>query len=106
MYAYSKDWAEASQPEHFRPGEALEGADSEMFGVIEQNKRYRQYIAELDRGKPGHYYGREVMFEGSIPTVAFYMAAEEFGGDENWYQNDQQFEDYMKRHPYWDWRNG
>jgi hypothetical protein len=84
----------------------LRGTISDLETIIENNEIYRRFLAEKDSGRPGHYYGRDVVLEGSMPMAGFLVAALEFGGDEDWYKDDAKFQDFMKRHPEYDWLNG
>ncbi len=106
MYGYSKSWAEALDEQHFQPGGALGGAISDLNQIISNNEIYRDVLASKNSGRPGFYYGRDVVIEGSMPMTIFLLGCEEYGGDDEWYRDDKKFNDFMKRHPRWDWRNG
>jgi len=92
--------AEWSEERHLR------GTIDDLGQIIKNNEVYRDYIASKDTGKPGHYYGRDVMLEGSMPAAAFILAEQEFGGDPDWFKDDRKFQDFMKRHPAYNWLNG
>ena len=106
IYGYSKSWAEALDTINFKPGEALGGSISDLQPILDNNAIYRDVLASKNSGRPGFYYGRDVVIEGSLPTSLFILAAEEFGGDDEWYRDDKKFDSFMKRHPEWDWRTG
>lgn len=92
--------AEWSEARNFR------GIIDDLDAIVEQNKAYRRVMAEQAVGRPGHYYGRDVVIEGALPAAMFVAAAAEYGGDPDWYTDDAKFQDYMKRHPEYSWLNG
>ncbi len=81
----------------------LRGAIDDLGLIVDNNLKMKQLIEEKDAGKPGHYYGRDMMIEGSMPMAAFLMAKFEYGGDDDWYKDDRKFQDYMKRNPIYNW---
>lgn len=81
----------------------LRGQVDDLDQIIDRNLFYKQAIDEKDSGKPGHYYGRDAMIEGSMPMAAFLLVPHEFGGDTEWYKDDKKFQDYMKRNPIYNW---
>lgn len=84
----------------------MRGFIDDLEPIIENNDRYRDIMAVKDSGRPGHYYGRDVVLEGSMPMSLFLLACQEFGGDEKWFEDDRKFQAFMKRHPEYDWLNG
>lgn len=84
----------------------LRGFIDDLDPIVRHNQVYRKYLAERDSGRPGHYYGRDVVIEGAMPAAAFFLAPLEFGGDEDWFKDDAKFQSYMARHPNYDWFNG
>jgi hypothetical protein len=74
--------------------------------IMKQNEVYRQVMARKDSGRPGHYYGRDVVIEGAVPIAAFLAAAIAYGGDQKWWRDDKKFQDFMKSHPGYSWLNG
>lgn len=87
--AEMREWLD---PSNLR--EALPGLDAS----IERNRLMKKIVAEKDSGKPGHYYGRDIMIEGEVPLAVFLAAALEFDGDPDWFKDDKKFQDYMSRH--------
>jgi hypothetical protein len=71
--------------------------------VIEQNQRAKRIIFEQNVGRPGPYYGRDVVIEGAVPVAKFYAAQLEFGGDIDWWKDDRKFQAYMRRNPECNW---
>lgn len=89
--------------------EMLDGSDirhviNDYDQIARNNQVYKQVMAEKAIGRPGHYYGRDVVLEGSMPVALFIAAAQEFGADPDWWKDDKKFDNYMLRHPEWDWR--
>jgi hypothetical protein len=81
----------------------LRGVVDDLDQIMEQNKTYKKIMAEKAVGRPGHYYGRDVIIEGAMPMAAFIAAPAQFGGDQNWWKNDRTFQGYMKTHPGYSW---
>lgn len=105
MYAvlnsgFSRYYSEQMDPHMLR------GAVDDLEQIVAKNDIMRQRIAEKDVGKPGHYFGRDMMIEGNMPMAAFMLAPYEFGGDQNWWRDDTKFQAYMKRHPAYSYLNG
>lgn len=92
--------AEWSQPENLR------GFISNLDAQMDRNSIARKIMAEKDSGRPGHYYGRNIVIEGEIPAAAFAVAPNEFDGDTEWWKDNIKFEAYMRRHPSYSWLNG
>lgn len=84
----------------------LRGVIDDVEQIAERNARVRKALAEKDSGRPGHYYGKDIVLEGSIPMAAFVVAAQEFDGDPEWWRDDAKFQKYMQNHPEWNWLNG
>jgi hypothetical protein len=80
------------------------GVIDDIERIAENNRIYKRVMAEKKVGRPGHYYGRDIVIEGSMPVALFIAAAQEFGADPDWWKDDRKFDDYMTRHPEWDWR--
>jgi monomeric isocitrate dehydrogenase len=78
----------------------------DMAAIEAQNAVYRDIMVEKDRGRPGHYFGRDVVIEAQMPAAMLHAAALEFGGDPDWWKDDAKFQDYMKRHPSFSLLNG
>ncbi len=91
------EWSDPSQ---------LRGLISDLDPIMQKNELARQIMADKDSGRPGHYYGRNMVIEGEVPAAAFAIAAEEFGGDPDWWKDDDKFQAYMRRHPGYSWLNG
>ena len=72
--------------------------------TAEENKVYKRHLDDKDAGKPGHYWGRDIMIEGAMPMAAFLMTPLEYGDDQDWFKDDKKFEDFMRRRPIYDWR--
>jgi hypothetical protein len=72
--------------------------------TAEENQTYKRHLDAKDSGKPGHYWGRDIMIEGQMPMAAFLMVPLEYGDDQYWFKDDRLFEDFMKRRPIYDWR--
>jgi hypothetical protein len=72
--------------------------------TAEENQTYKRHLDAKDSGKPGHYWGRDIMIEGQMPMAAFLMTPLEYGDDTDWFKDDKKFEDFMKRRPIYDWR--
>ena len=77
----------------------LRGLVDDVEAIVEGNQKLKQVIEEKDRGKPGHYYGRDMMLEARMPMVSFLLVPYEFGGDKDWFKDDRKFQEYMKRNP-------
>jgi hypothetical protein len=92
--------AEVSEPQ------TLRHIVDDITPILERNQVTKEFIAEKDSGRPGHYWKRDIMLEGCMPAAAFHMAALEFDGDPDWYTDDKKFQDYMKRHPRYSYFNG
>ena len=92
--------AELTEARHLR------GIVDDVDIIVEQNKLYKQVMAEKAIGRPGHYYGRDIVLEGSLPIAAFIAAAQEFDGDAEWWRDDAKFQKYMKTHSEYSWLNG
>lgn len=83
--------------------EALRGFVDDIEPIMERNKMAKAIMEEKDRGRPGHYYGRDVVIEASVPLAVGLMAAREFGDDPLWYRDDNKFQDFMRRHSEYSW---
>ena len=81
----------------------LRGYIDDLEPIIEQNARAKRIMEDKDRGRPGHYWGRDLVIEGSVPMAAFHLAPFEFDGDPDWWKDDARFQEYMKRHPSYNW---
>jgi len=81
----------------------LRGAVESMDRLMEQNKLHQEIVETVDSGKPGHYWGRDIMLEGAMPFAHFMVAALEYGGDPNWFKDDKNFQDFLKRNPGYSW---
>lgn len=92
--------AEWSEARHIR------GFIDDLEPIIENNARYRDIMSIKDAGRPGHYYGRDVVLEGAMPISMFLLASQEFGGDDDWFKDDAKFQSFMQRHPEYSWLNG
>src|SRR3972149_1034909 len=79
--------------------QTLRGFVSDVDRIMEKNQSAKQIMEEKDSGRPGHYYGRDVVLEGAVPLAVHLMAAREFGDDISWFQDDRKFQDFMVRHP-------
>jgi hypothetical protein len=95
-----RDVAEWTEARHLR------GIVDDLEPLIEKVEVTKGFILDKDSGRPGHYWGRDIMIEGQLPAAAFHLAALEFGGDPDWYQDDAKFQAYMKRHPEYSYFNG
>lgn len=78
----------------------------DMTAIEEENARYRKIMAAKAVGRPGHYYGRDIVIEAQMPVAMMHAAALEFGGDPDWWKDDRKFQDYLKRHPSFSLVNG
>lgn len=81
----------------------LRGLVADLDAIIETNKRAKQVMEEKDSGRPGHYYGRDIVIEGEMPVAVFHAAALEFDGDADWWKDDTKFQSFMVRHPEYNW---
>lgn len=77
--------------------------DPDTRAIAVGNQLAKQIMEEKDSGRPGHYYGRDIVIEGQMPASLFLMAAREFEDDPTWYTDDKKFQDFMARHPKWNW---
>ena len=86
-------------------GEArnLRGIVDNIEQTVERNKAAQEFMETGNAGRPGHYYGRDVVIEGAVPEVAFYTAPNEFAGDIDWFKDDRKFQQYMRDHPEYNW---
>lgn len=96
---HNKQIAEALAPENLR------GTIDDLPQIMRNNEVYREVMDAKDAGRPGHYWGRDMVIEGAMPMAAFLMTKHEFGGDEDWYRDDRKFQDFMKRNPGYSWLN-
>lgn len=80
------------------------GVIDDLETIVEHNQIYKQVMREKNVGKPGYYWGRDVVIEGSMPMALFVAAAQEFDQDPDWFMSDAKFDSYMSRHPEFDWR--
>lgn len=104
-----KEWKQgmiASQVAELTEARHLRGVIDDIDLIVAQNAVYRKVMAEKAAGRPGHYYGRDIVMEGAIPMGAFIVAAQEFDSDPDWWKEDSKFQAYMKRHPEYSWTNG
>ena len=83
----------------------LRGTIDDLEDIIADNEIYRAIMDEKAVGKPGHYYGKDMVIEGAMPMAAFMLTPLEFGGDQDWWKDDRKFQDYMKRNPAYSWLN-
>jgi hypothetical protein len=83
--------------------ENLRGVVDNIDTIVESNKICREIVKQRDRGKPGHYWGRDIMLEGAIPEVVFYLTPAEYDNDPTWWKDDKKFQDFMRRHPEYSW---
>lgn len=81
----------------------MRGIIDDVERIVENNEIYKKVMYEKDIGRPGHYWGRDVVIEGAMPMAMFIAASQEFGADPDWWQDDRKFQDYMKRHPEFNW---
>lgn len=79
-------------------------AVSDYLPIVAQNQVYKRIMAEKKVGRPGHYYGRDMIIEGAMPLAKFAMVPQEYGGNMDWWRDDKLFDDYMSRNKQWDWR--
>jgi hypothetical protein len=94
---HNKKLAEWMEPQNLR------GTIGDVEKIVENNKVYKRRTAEMAVGRPGHYFGRDVVLEGAMPIAAFIAAPAQFGGDQDWWKDDATFQEYMKRHPAYNW---
>lgn len=100
VYENDRAASEVLEPRNMR------GVIGDLEAIIEFNAKARDIMTEKDRGRPGHYYGRDIVIEGSVPVALHHAAAIEYGGDPDWWKDDRLFADFMKRNPMFSWLNG
>src|SRR6266446_486732 len=89
----SQDAREVLAPENLR------GIVDDIEDIAEMNQRWKRIAEENDSGRPGHYWGKDVMLEGQMPMAAFLLAPLEYGDNVDWWRDDKLFNDFMNRNP-------
>ena len=93
----SEEVREALEPRNLR------GVVDDIDQIMEQNQQYKERMEALDSGRPGHYWGKDIVIEAAMPLASFLVTHLEYDGDPDWYQDDRKFQDFLKRNPGYSW---